>query len=100
VDKFLRFKDKMAVLERAKYLRGTKIFINEEFSEAVRQSWKELIPAMKAAYIRYDKLIANLPPKSLGGVREPSFRVSSFSPTSHTHTHTRIHTHQLTLTSA
>jgi hypothetical protein len=91
--KFLRFNDKMSVQERAKNSRETNIFLNEDFSEAVRQR-KELIPAMKAArerggiaYISYHKLIVH-PPKSLGGVREPSFWISSFSPTSHMHKHT------------
>ena len=63
VVKFLRFKDKVAVLERTKNLRGTYIFLNEDYPEAVRQKRKELIPAMKAArareniaYIRYDRL--------------------------------------------
>ena len=37
VAKFLRFKDKVAVLERAKNLRGTYIFLNEDYPEAVRQ---------------------------------------------------------------
>ena len=43
VVKLLRFKDKVAVLERAKNLRGTYIFLNEDYPEAVRQKWKELI---------------------------------------------------------
>ena len=66
--KFLRFKDKVAVLERAKNLRGTYIFLNEDYPEAVRQKRKELIPAMKAArahadiaYICYGRLIAHPP---------------------------------------
>ena len=40
VVKFLRFKDKAAVLERAKNLRETNIFLYEDFFEAVRQSRK------------------------------------------------------------
>lgn len=35
VVKFLSNKDKLAVLQRAKSLRGTKIFINEDYTEAV-----------------------------------------------------------------
>ena len=35
--KFLRFKDKLAVLEKAKCLKGSFVFINEDFSDAVRQ---------------------------------------------------------------
>lgn len=34
--KFLRLKDKVAVLERVKNLRRTNIFLNEDLSEAVR----------------------------------------------------------------
>ncbi|KAK7895598.1 hypothetical protein WMY93_020923 [Mugilogobius chulae] len=49
VVRFLRLKDKMAVLDRAKRLKGTGIFINEDFPETVRQKRKELLPAMKAA---------------------------------------------------
>lgn len=40
VVKFLRYKDKMEVLSKAKALKGTDIFINEDFSEAVRQKRK------------------------------------------------------------
>ena len=73
VVKFLRFKDKVAVLERAKNLRGTYIFLNEDYPEAVRQKRKELNPAMKAsrllrdiAYIRYDRLIVHPPSQKPG----------------------------------
>lgn len=66
--RFLRLKDKLAVLDRAKKLKGTGIFINEDFPEAVRQKRKELLPAMKAArergdiaYLKYDKLIVHPP---------------------------------------
>ncbi|KAK7882754.1 hypothetical protein WMY93_028928 [Mugilogobius chulae] len=71
VVRFLRLKDKMAVLDRAKRLKGTGIFINEDFPETVRQKRKELLPAMKAArergdvaYLKYDKLIVH-PPRNL-----------------------------------
>ena len=66
--KFLRYKDKMDVLGKAKDLKGTKIYVNEDYTEAVRLKRKELIPAMKAArergdiaYIRHDKLIVHPP---------------------------------------
>ena len=36
VVKFLRHKDKLGVLSKAKALKGTNIFINEDFPEAVR----------------------------------------------------------------
>ena len=68
VVRFLRLKDKLAVLDKAKNLKGSGIFINEDFPEAVRQRRKELLPAMKAArekgdiaYLRYDKLIVHPP---------------------------------------
>ena len=40
VVKFLSFKDKVAVLERAKNLRGKHIFLNEDYPEAVHQKRK------------------------------------------------------------
>lgn len=49
---------------RAKYLKGTNIYLNEDFPEHVRLRRKELMPELKAArergeitYLRYDKLI-------------------------------------------
>lgn len=64
VVKFLHFKDKAAVLQRAKNLKGTRIFINEDYTDAVRLKRKELMPKLKAAhergdiaYLRHDKLI-------------------------------------------
>lgn len=64
VVKFLRFKDRERVLWNANKLKGTKIFINEDYPEAVRQKRRELIPKMLEArkngdyaVLRYDKLI-------------------------------------------
>ena len=69
----VKFKDKVAVLERAKNLRGTYIFLNEDYPEAVRQKRKELIPAMKAARVHadiacicYDRLIIHPPSQKPG----------------------------------
>ncbi len=66
--KFLRYKDKLEVISKAKALKGMNIFINEDFPEAVQQKRKELLPAMWAArergeiaYLRYDKLIVHSP---------------------------------------
>ncbi|KAJ8390585.1 hypothetical protein AAFF_G00101910 [Aldrovandia affinis] len=66
VIKFLRYKDKMAVLSKAKDLKGTNIYVNDDYTEAVKQKRRELIPAMKAArergdiaYIRFDRLIVH-----------------------------------------
>ena len=67
VVKFLRWKDKEAVMARANKLRGMNIYHNEDYSEAVRLKRKELIPIMKAgskgniAYICYDRLIVHPP---------------------------------------
>lgn len=67
--RFLSQKAKQQVMEKAKYLKGTKIFLNEDYPESVRQKRKELLPAMRAArergeiaFLRYDKLIT-YPPK-------------------------------------
>lgn len=79
VVKFQWSKDKMTVLERAKNLRGTNM--SEDYSEAVHQRQKYLILAMKAAREHGILLpssttgsLSSLPPKRLGGMREPSFR--------------------------
>lgn len=68
VVRFLRFKDRNTVLEKAKNLKGSNIYVNEDFSEAVRMKRKELIPATKEArkrgdiaYLRFDKLITHRP---------------------------------------
>ena len=72
VVKFLRFKDRVEVLNKAKVLKGTNIYINEDYPEAVRLKRKELLPAMRAArekgeiaYLRYDKLIVHPPSQKL-----------------------------------
>ena len=51
------------MLEKAKKLKGTNIFINGDFTEAVQQKRRDLMPALKAAqdkgeiaYLRYDRL--------------------------------------------
>ena len=73
VVKFLRLKDKTAVLESAKNLRGTYIFFNKDYPDAVCQNRKKLIPAMNAArargdiaYICYDRLIVHPPSQKPG----------------------------------
>lgn len=42
------------VLQRAKNLKGTNVFINEDFTDVVQQKKKELLPAIKAARERGD----------------------------------------------
>lgn len=62
--RFHRTKDRDLVLRNARKLKGTRIFINEDYPEAVRQRRKELLPKMKEArargdiaFLRYDKLV-------------------------------------------
>lgn len=62
--RFHRIKDRDTVLRNARKLKGTSIFINEDYPETVRQKRKELLPKMKEArergdyaFLRYDKLI-------------------------------------------
>ncbi|CAH1275563.1 Hypp9364 [Branchiostoma lanceolatum] len=54
VAKLLRCKDRDTIIQRAKYLKGSNIYINEDFSEKVRQKRKELIQKMKEARERGD----------------------------------------------
>ena len=49
VVKLLRIKDRELILSSAKKLKGTRIYINEDFSEAVQLRRKELWPKVKAA---------------------------------------------------
>ena len=51
-------------MANAKKLKGTEIYINEDFIDSVRKRRKELLPAMfearkqgKIAFLRYDKLV-------------------------------------------
>ena len=90
VIKFLWLKDKMAVLERGHELKGTIIFLNEDYTEALCQRWKELIPAMKAkrgkgniAYIRYNRHMEM--EKKESGKRQAYGFVTLLT---HKHTHT------------
>ena len=70
--KFLRFKDKSAVLKSAKKLKNTGVYINEDYSELVMAKRKEQLPKLreareqgKIAYFSYDKLvIRNMRPSS------------------------------------
>lgn len=71
--KLLRFKDKEEILKRAKYLKGSKLYINEDFSEKVRLRRKELLPQLRearnqgnVAYLKYDQLVVH-PPRTAPG---------------------------------
>lgn len=70
--KLLRFKDKQTIFSSAKKLKGTRIYINGDFSEAVMKKRKELLPKLQAAWergeiatLKYDKLV--IKSKSGGG---------------------------------
>ncbi len=63
---FLRIKDRDRVMANARKLKGSNIFIKEDYPESVRKRRKELIPKMNAArergdiaFLRYDKLIVH-----------------------------------------
>ena len=67
-------------MERAKNLRGTNAFLNENYSENCAAEARELIPAMEETRDRGDIAystsvttgsLSTLPPKSLKGVRGP-----------------------------
>lgn len=64
VVKLLRLKDKQTIMSSAKRLKGTNIFINEDFSEALQLRRRELLPKLRAArdrgeraFLKYDKLV-------------------------------------------
>lgn len=64
----LCLKDKQQILSSARKLKGTRIFINEDFFGAVLQRRKELRPKVKAtrergesAVLRYNKMV--IPPR-------------------------------------
>lgn len=66
--RLLCLKDKEEILRRGKKLKGTKIFINEDFTDNVRQKQMELRPKLKEArdkgqiaYLRHDQLIIHPP---------------------------------------
>ncbi|CAL9708654.1 unnamed protein product [Knipowitschia caucasica] len=66
VAKLLRWKDRDTILHRAKQLKGTNIYINEDYTDAVKRKRKELMPELRAArergeiaFLRYDKLIVH-----------------------------------------
>lgn len=66
IAKLFKYKDKLAIMENANKLKGSNIFINEDYTEAVRLRRKELLPDMKAArargdiaYLRHDKLVVH-----------------------------------------
>ena len=64
VTKFQNLKTKEAILKNKKYLKGTNMFVREDFSEKILAKRKELLPKMHEerrkgnfAFLRYDKLV-------------------------------------------
>ena len=47
--KLLRYKDKEEILKRGSKLKGSKIYVNEDLTERVRQKHSELWPQLKEA---------------------------------------------------
>ncbi|XP_035693558.1 LOW QUALITY PROTEIN: uncharacterized protein LOC118427744 [Branchiostoma floridae] len=75
VAKFLRYKDKQTISGKAKMLKGTSIYVNEDFSDRVRRKRRELQPALRAArergqlaYIRFDKLVISDRTREYAGI--------------------------------
>lgn len=54
VVKFVKYKDKSLILQRAKRLKGSMIYINEDYTDAVCQKRNELMPKLRAARERGD----------------------------------------------
>lgn len=64
VARFLNYKDRESVLKAKKKLRGTNVFVNEDYSDRVIKKRMDLMPELKEArrknqraFLRYDKLI-------------------------------------------
>lgn len=64
VVKFLKFKDRETVLRNGKKLKGTSIYVREDFSEKILAKRRALMPQLreardngKIAYFSYDRLI-------------------------------------------
>ena len=54
VMRFLKYKDRSSILQRTKALKASRIYINEDFTEAVGKRRKKLMPELKAAHKRGD----------------------------------------------
>ena len=64
IARFVNFKDKEKVLKARKWLVGTNIYINEDFSDRIKMIRKDLWPKVKAArqagqraFLCYDKIV-------------------------------------------
>lgn len=78
VAKFLSYKAREAILKARKNLKGTNIYVREDFSDIVNAKRRELLPKLKEArqqgsiaYLRYDKLVI-LPRRSYADVAHGS----------------------------
>lgn len=89
VAKFLDYKDREMVFKAKRNLKGTNVFVREDYSERVAEKRKNLIPKMmeerkkgKKAYLRFDKLIVqDFPPIRPPGIPNPSyFRMAADDP--------------------
>lgn len=49
--KTCRYKDRHTILLKAGSLKGTNIYMNKDFTDAVGQKRKELLPQMRAARV-------------------------------------------------
>lgn len=77
------------VFKAKRNLKGTNVFVREDYSERVAKKRKNLIPKMmeerkkgKKAYLRFDKLIVqDFPPIRPPGIPNPSyFRMAADDP--------------------
>ena len=64
VARFLNYKDREAVFKAKKKLHGTNMFVNEDYSDRVIKTRKQLMPKLKKArrknqraFLRFDKLV-------------------------------------------
>ena len=80
VAKFLNYKTKEKILKNKKGLKGTNVFVREDFSQKVLAKRKELLPAMheerrkgNIAFLRYDRLVVypNRSGRETGSARSP-----------------------------
>lgn len=60
--KLLRFQDREDILRRATFLKGTQIFMNEDYTDVVSRKRRDLMPQFKAAReregtLQNDKLV-------------------------------------------
>ncbi|XP_064198055.1 uncharacterized protein LOC135258512 [Anguilla rostrata] len=62
VVKLLRYKDKQMIQSHAKKLKGTRIYINEDYPDLIKKKRKEFMPELRAAWERDDSPVLRNPP--------------------------------------